>query len=258
MTTAGDLAGQVAVVTGAASGIGRAMVESFAGAGAKIVAADIAADRLAELEAPDVVTKVADLTDMAQVAATVDLAVERFGRIDILVNNAGGPDRMSAADDCTDEEWDHGYALYAKGPFVAIRHALAHMLPAGRGLILNVASIAGLGGGHSGVAYTSAKAALIGLSRNTAVMYAENGIRCIAICPGYTATGASAKTKAMRESGQISERTDLVRDRTRGTYLRAADPAEFGRAALFLATGGADLFNGSVLTADSGSTAHGG
>jgi NAD(P)-dependent dehydrogenase (short-subunit alcohol dehydrogenase family) len=220
-----SLAGKVAVVTGAASGIGRAMVEAFYDAGAKVVESDISADRLSELDGREgFVTTVADIADADDVVAMVDLAIERFGAIDILVNNAGGPDHMFGADECTDEEWLQGLALYAAGPFLATRRALAHMLPARGGLIINISCVPGIGGGRSGVAYMTGKHALVGLSRNVAAMYAEDGIRCVAIRPGKIATGGSTRLGELRATGGISERTEHMRKRTEGAFLRRAEP----------------------------------
>jgi NAD(P)-dependent dehydrogenase (short-subunit alcohol dehydrogenase family) len=257
MTTTDRLAGQTAIVTGAVSGIGRAMLESFVADGASVLAADISADRLAELDGRERVdTIVTDVTRSEDIDAMVDRVMDRWGRIDILCNNAGVPDRFAGVEDCTDEEWDYGFALHLTGPFRASRRALPHMLAAGRGLIFNTVSTAGITGNNGGASYTASKHGLVGMTRSIAAMYGVDGIRAVAICPGAVDTGASELMKRRREAGEISERFQTARNRTFQAFTRRAQPDEFGALVSYLAAGGADLLNGAVLTANSGYSAH--
>jgi NAD(P)-dependent dehydrogenase (short-subunit alcohol dehydrogenase family) len=159
-------------------------------------------------------------------------------------------------DECTDEEWAAGLALHVTAPFAASRLAIPHMRQTGGGLIVNISSASGWTGGNGGVAYTSAKHALVGLSRNIAAMYAEDAIRCVVICPGLTETGASVIMRRMREAGELSERNEGTRLRTREAFLRRADPDEIGLLVAHLARGGDAVLNGAILTADSGYCAH--
>src|SRR5581483_5954328 len=170
-------------VTGAASGIGRAMVEAFRAAGDEVIAADIAAGPLAELAGLDrVTTAVTDVSQRTEVDALVDRIVSSHGRLDVVCNNAGIPDRFMGVGECTDEEWLEVIAVNLSGPFYVSRRAVQAMLAGGRGgVIINTASVASFRGGEAGVAYTAAKHGLIGLTRSTTAMYADDGIRCVAI-----------------------------------------------------------------------------
>jgi 3-oxoacyl-[acyl-carrier protein] reductase len=253
----GDLVGQTAVVTGAASGIGQSMLKALLAEGASVLAADISPERLGELKADErVQTIVVDLTRADDVYATVDRAIELWGRIDILCNNAGVPDRFAGVDECSDHEWDFGLALHLTAPFLASRRALPHMLAAGHGMIFNTVSTAGITGGNGGASYTASKHGLVGLSRSIAAMYGTDGIRSVAICPGAVDTGATEIMKRRRASGELSVRSERTRARTAQAFIRRSQPTEFGALVAFLATGGADLLNGAVLTANSGYSAH--
>jgi NAD(P)-dependent dehydrogenase (short-subunit alcohol dehydrogenase family) len=251
------LEGQVVVITGAGSGIGRGILDAFCSAGANVLAADISANRLAQLAGLDrVETIVTDVTVPSDLEAMIARAVDLWGRIDVLCNNAGRPDAFRGVEDCTDEEWELGLALHLTAPFLASHCALPHMLAAGHGIILNTVSTAGLTGNNGGASYTASKHGLIGLTRSTAAMYCVDGIRAVAICPGAVDTDATEIMKRRLESGEVSERFLRARDRTFNAFTRRAQPAEFGALAVYLATGGADLLNGAVLPANSGYSAH--
>jgi NAD(P)-dependent dehydrogenase (short-subunit alcohol dehydrogenase family) len=259
MTTWTDapLKGQVAIVTGAASGIGRSMMNTLLDAGAFVLAADLAPEHLCDLGTDRVDLRKVDVAVAADVHQMVDAAMERWGRIDVLCNNAGAPDRFLGVHECTDEEWDRGLAVHLTGPFLATRHALRHMLAAGRGIVLNTVSTAGISGSNGGASYTASKHGLVGLTKNIAAMYGTDGIRAVAICPGAVDTGASKLMKARRAAGEVSSRSELTRQRTFGAFLRRAQPDEFGALVRYLVVDrGADLLNGAVLTANSGYSAH--
>jgi NAD(P)-dependent dehydrogenase (short-subunit alcohol dehydrogenase family) len=255
--TMSDSPRRVAVVTGGGSGIGRAMVDHALAEGLAVVVTDLNVEALVDVGAREDFAIVAgDITDAAVVAAAIDTAVRRFGRLDVLVNCAGRPDRYRGVDECTDEEWEYGLALHLTAPFQACRLALPHLRAAGGGLIVNVSSASGWTGGNGGAAYTCSKHALVGLSRNIAAMYVEDNIRCIVICPGMTQTGASAVMQRMRKNGELSERSEATRARTRGAHVRRADPDEIGALFAHLLRGGDALLNGGVLKADSGYSAY--
>lgn len=233
------------------------MLEALRDEGAHVLVGDIDTDGLAELDQLDgVATMVTDVTNADDLHAMVDGAIERWGRLDVLCNNAGAPDAFRGVDECSDAEWELGLALHLTAPFIASRRALAHMLPAGSGVILNTVSTAGITGCNGGASYTAAKHGLVGLTRSIAAMYGVDGIRAVAICPGAVDTGATEIMKRRRESGDISSRSERTRARTFKAFVRRAQPAEFGALAAFLATGGGDLLNGAVLTANSGYSAH--
>lgn len=249
---------RVAVVTGAASGIGRAIALRLLDDGLAVVATDLSAGGLAEFgDREDAAIVPGDITDSEVVAQVIEVAPARFGGLDVLVNCAGRPDRYSGVDECTDEDWQRGIALHLTAPYVASRLAIPHLRKADSGgLIVNISSASGWTGGNGGAAYTSAKHGLIGLSQNIAATYTDEMVRCVVICPGITQTGASLVMKELRESGQISERNERTRLRTRAAHVRRADPEEIGHLVGYLVRGGDALLNGAILTADSGYSAH--
>lgn len=246
------LENKVALVTGAGSGIGRAIVELFVAEGARVVAADIRGDRLEELaaalNAPDaLLTFTGSVGDRADIGRMMDGLMERFGRLDIVVNNAGIMDDFVPLADLDDALWERVMAINLDGPMDICRRALRIMLPQGGGSIINIASIGGLFGGRAGVAYTTSKHAIIGLTRNVAYIYALQGIRCNAIAPGSVATNIEVKNPS--PLGYSRLQTSL------GMIPRGGQPAELAAAALFLASDDASFVNGAILTVDGGWTA---
>ncbi|MBW8871965.1 MAG: SDR family oxidoreductase [Leifsonia sp.] len=188
--TPGRFDGRTVIVTGAASGIGRATASRIAREGGRVVAVDISADRLAELAAslPDgsVTTVVGDITKQDDIDSIVAAAGDR---IDALANIAGVNDDFSPAHETSDAVWDRTIGINLTGGFKLTRAVLPAMLQAGTGSIVNVASEAGLRGNASGTAYTVSKHGVVGLTRSTAFMYGPQGIRVNAVAPGGVATG---------------------------------------------------------------------
>lgn len=188
--TAGRFARQTVIVTGAASGIGRATASRVAREGGRVIAVDIRADRLQELAGVHadsaIVPVTGDLTDPAGIAAIVAAAGET---IDALANVAGINDDFSPLHETSDATWDRVLGVNLTGLFKLTRAVLPAMLAAGRGSIVNVTSEAGLRGGASGNAYTVSKHGVIGLTRSAAFMYGPHGIRVNAVAPGGVATG---------------------------------------------------------------------
>jgi NAD(P)-dependent dehydrogenase (short-subunit alcohol dehydrogenase family) len=191
------LDGKVAVITGAGSGMGLAMATRFASEGAKVIAGDWNAARLEEAignirrSGGTIVGAQGNIADRATAEGLVDLAVSTHGRIDILVNNAGVMDYMQGVGELSDDIWRRVLGINLEGPMFAMRRAVPLMVKQGGGSIVNTASTAGIEGGAAGAAYTAAKHGLVGLTRNTAWMYATQGIRCNAIIPadgGWTAS----------------------------------------------------------------------
>jgi Dehydrogenases with different specificities (related to short-chain alcohol dehydrogenases) len=249
------LEGKVAVVTGAASGMGKAIAELYAKEGAKVVVSDLNAEGAEAVaagikenggQAIAVKTNVADLND---IHAMIDTAVQEFGTLDILVNNAGIMDNMAAVGDVEDDRWDLIFEVNTKGVMRAIRKAIPIFLEKGKGVIINTASTGGFSGAHAGAAYTASKHAVIGITKNTGFMYAQKGIRCNAIAPGATMTNISASMNNMNEFG--ASRTKV----TQGVIPRVGQPEEIAQVALFLASDESSFVNGVVLAADAGWTA---
>lgn len=195
VVTPGRFAGETVIVTGAASGIGRAVASRAAREGARVVAADISKEKLDELVASlagalpvgaQIVPVAGDISDDDDVAQIVRAA---GGQVHALANVAGIMDDMSAIHEVSDEMWDRVLRVNLTGTMKLTRAVVPGMLEAGHGRIVNVASEAGLRGSAAGAAYTASKHAVVGLTKSSAVMYAKSGIRTNAVAPGGVATG---------------------------------------------------------------------
>ncbi|CDM62803.1 MULTISPECIES: 2-dehydro-3-deoxy-D-gluconate 5-dehydrogenase KduD [Rhizobium] len=242
-----DLSEQVAVVTGANTGIGQAIAVALAGAGASIVAVgrssmDETQATVQTLGARFHAIK-ADLGSIEPVKAIVDETVATFGRLDILVNNAGIIRRADAID-FTEADWDAVMDVNLKTVFFLSQAAARHMLERGNGKIINIASLLSFQGGIRIPSYTAAKSGLAGLTRLLACEWAGKGINVNAIAPGYVVTN---NTVALREDLERSAGI-LARIPAR----RWGDPADLGGAAVFLASKASDYVHGTVLPVDGG------
>lgn len=246
---------KVAIVTGAASGMGREMALMFAKEGAKVVAADYneagaktVVDEIVQDggTATAVVANVAVRTDVENM---IDIAVDTYGTLDILVNNAGIMDRMEPVGQVEDENWERIFDVNVKGVMMAMRKAMPIFLEKKSGVIINTASTGGLSGAHAGATYVATKHAVVGLTKNTAFMYAQEGIRCNAIAPG------AVETNIMPENVQVDEFGASRAGMTHGLVPRSGKPEEIAKVALFLASDEASFVNGDVIVADAGWTA---
>lgn len=250
------LEGKVAVVTGAASGMGRATAELFAKQGAKVVVSDInleGAEKVAAGitenggKASAVKT---DIADAADVAAMIASAVSEYGKLDILVNNAGIMDNFEPAGDVNEAEWDRLFSINVNGVMLGTGEALKIFREKKKGAIINIASIGGLYGARAGAAYTASKHAVIGFTKNTGFMYANEGIRCNAIAPGAVETNIGASMTAINEFGMGRTQPGMALN------PRTAKPEEIANVALFLASDEASFVNGAVIVADGGWSAY--
>ncbi len=251
---------KVAIITGAGSGLGKAIAMLFAANGAKVLAADVNSEKLSEVAKEitaaggTVKTIYADMANATDIDAMVQAAVNNFGTVDILVNNAGVMDDFSPVADVTDAIWERVMKINLEGPFKAMRSVLKVMVPKQAGVIINIASIGGLYGARAGAAYTASKHALIGLTKNTGYMYAKLGIRCNAIAPGAMDTSIRSTVDFPHLPA-----LQLVNERIMpGMALnpRNSDPMEVAQVALFLASDDAGFVNGTTITADGGWTAY--
>ncbi|WP_328869246.1 glucose 1-dehydrogenase [Streptomyces sp. NBC_00287] len=243
--------GRGVIVTGAGSGIGRAAALAFAAQGDRVVVADLNAEgaqavvKEIEEEGGTAVAVTGDLSEQSVIDAVVTAAVERFGGVDVLVNNAGIMDRMSAVADVSDAEWERVIRVNLTAPFQLTRAVLPHMLAAGKGVIVNTASEAGLRGSAAGAAYTASKHGMVGLTKNLAVMYRGQGIRANAIAPGGTQTGIAVDAE-QGAHGPTALGPHFV------NLGRLAQPEEQAAAIVFLASDAASNINGVVLPVDDG------
>jgi NAD(P)-dependent dehydrogenase (short-subunit alcohol dehydrogenase family) len=249
------LAGKSVVITGAGSGIGRAMAGLFAAEGGRIVAADWHAAALAEVvaevtSAGGAITGVqGDVSQEADCLRIIDTATSMYGGIDVLCNNAGVMDTNHGVGELTDEMWQRVLGINLYGPMYLSRKAVPLRVGQGHGSIINTASMSSIGGGAAGCAYTVSKHGLIGLTRSTAFLYAQDGLRCNAIV-----VGAVGQTNIM--SSVDTSKMDAKASARIGTWLaaipRVLDPMTVARMALFLASDESLGVNGALLPVDAG------
>ncbi len=251
----GRLDGKVAVITGAGSGIGQVAASLFAAEGAKVVVADVAADRAAATAADiesaggSALSVTVDVSDEAQVTDMVAAAVRTFGGLHVLFNNAGiFPDDDGGILETPPETWTKVMDVNLKGVWFGCRAAVPAMLASGGGSIVNVASfVALMGAATAQIAYTASKGGVLAMTRELAVEYARRGIRANSICPGPIETPLLTELLA-----------DPARRERRLVHIpigRFGRPEEIAMAALFLASDEASFVTGSALVVDGGITA---
>jgi NAD(P)-dependent dehydrogenase (short-subunit alcohol dehydrogenase family) len=246
-----QLDGKVAVITGAASGIGLATARLFAMEGAHVVASDVAEPALIDLaNETGAVPVVADVSRLDDVDRMIDTAIERFGQLDILCNVAARRDRFLPVDEMPDEIWRGVLDVNLTGPFQTCRRAIPLMLKSGKGCIVNISSTAGLLGSRGGAAYTVSKHGLIGLTKSIAATYGRDGIRCVAVCPGKVVTPSGVS----RRGGELHPRGRAGLERIESTIVRDQEPEEIASIVLFVASDAAIGLNGDVIVADVGWT----
>ena len=249
----GQFEEKVVLVTGAASGIGRAAAELFAGEGAKVVVADIdrpGADATVELiraEGGDAMAVTVDVADATSVAAMVAAAVDAYGGLDVALNNAGIVGAGVDIADMDDDVWRRGIDVMLTGVFLCLKHEIPHMLAGGGGAIVNTSSGAGLIGFPGQANYVAAKHGVIGLTRSAALEYIGRGIRINAICPG------TARSRMVDEwmDGSAEAEAEVAALHPIG---RIAEPEEIARAALWLASDAASFVVGVAFPVDGGYT----
>lgn len=247
------LSGKVVIVTGAASGMGREATLQFVAAGARVVICDIqrvGAEQtalMADGSGDSVAVVVGDVADPSLGAEAVGAALSRWSRVDVLCNNAGMMDQMQPVTRTTLDAWERIMRVNATGPFLMSQAALPHMIAQRRGVIINIASEAGLRGGAAGAAYTASKHALVGLTKNISAMHRRDGVRCNAICPGATSTNIMDTTLGpMDPEGAAALQPALA------SMGPAVHPSEIASAVVFLASDAAGAIDGAILPVDSG------
>ncbi len=256
----GRLDGKVAIVTGAASGMGAATVARFVAEGARVIAADLQQDKgeaLAQELGSAVTFVAANVGVEADVAAMVNAAVDRFGRIDCLFNNAGFGGVAGLIDETdTGDAYANTWGAMFTGPLLGMKHAAPVMKAQGSGSIITTASVAGIRGGYGPHVYSGIKSAVIGLTRSVALELGPFSIRVNAICPGGIATPIFAGARAL-EAGSNEDWAEAVRPVLEKIQPipRAGEPEDIAHAALFLAGDESSFITGQALVVDGGLTA---
>lgn len=254
----GRLEGKVAVITGGVSGIGLGTVELFLTEGARVVAADIQDEKGAMLEKrfPGRLRYAhCDVTREAEIAAALKLAADEFGGLDILFNNAGISDAMREIPTIEADTWSWIFDVLVRGPALGMKHAVPLMLARGGGAIINTASIAGLQAGWGPIAYSSAKSAVIHMSRCAAAQLSPQRIRVNAICPGLIATsifGASfgmPRQVADQLAARVADHAAVAQP-----VPKAGMPEDIAQAALYLASDASAFVTGTHVVVDGGIT----
>jgi 3-hydroxybutyrate dehydrogenase len=254
-----SLEGKVAIVTGAASGIGLAVARDFASQGIKVTVSDIDIERgqAVAAELPGARFQAADMTNPADVHALASGTIEAEGRVDILVNNAG-IQYVAPIVEFPEEKWRQIIEIMLTAPFILTKAVLPGMYERNWGRIINISSVHGLRASAFKSAYVSAKHGIIGLTRVTALEAAEHGVTCNAICPSYVRTplvekqiAAQAKVHGIPESEVVAK--VMV---TEGAIKRLLEPEEVAQLVTYLCTDAASGITGSAQTIDCGWTAH--
>jgi NAD(P)-dependent dehydrogenase (short-subunit alcohol dehydrogenase family) len=247
------LKGKVAIVTGAAGGIGRASAILFAGEGARVTAIDVKEKALLETVAliqkagGEAHPSLIDVGNSAQVKKAVDETVARWGRVDILFNNAGIV-LVKFLEDTTEEEWDRLMAVNLKSIFLGVKHTVPHMRKQGGGVILSTASISSFGGQFKTPAYVASKGAVMLLTRSLAMDYGADNIRVNCICPGIT------YTPMLQEHLEASGDPEgvLKKRLTRVPLGQVMTPEDIARGALYLVSDDSKGVTGIAHVVDGG------
>jgi len=252
-------AGKVVVITGAAGGIGRATAVRFASEGARILAVDLPNSDLDETVAAvrrsggEIATCEADVTVASEVDGYVQAALDHFGQIDVFFNNAGIEGWVGSLLDYPEDEFDRVFAVNVKGVFLGLQAVGRIMQAAGRGAIINTASVAGLQATASAAAYGASKSAVVGLTKSAAIALVDDGIRVNAICPGPIET---RMMRAMERGVNPDDPEAVHRSLSASTPMRRYGEAEeIAAMVAFLASDDASYITGGIYNVDGGTRA---
>ena len=247
-----ELEGKVTLITGGASGIGESAARLFVAEGAKVVIADMQQERVAALAeelGEAAVFQQVEVRQEAEVKAAVDLAVDTWGRLDCMFNNAGFGGVLGPIEDIPADDFDLTMDVLVRGVFLGMKHAVPVMKKQGGGSIINTGSIAGVSAGRGPIIYSAAKAAVVHLSKVTAMELGEHFVRVNCLCPGYIATPLSANTVG---------RPDELIEKSHHTYAvrqpipRTGMPDDIAQMAMFLASDRSSFVTGQAIVVDGG------
>jgi NAD(P)-dependent dehydrogenase (short-subunit alcohol dehydrogenase family) len=252
------LADKIAFITGGASGIGLGALELFVSEGARVIAVDVQDEKGAMLERRfpgKVVYAHCDVTREADIAAAVAKAKSEFGGLDILFNNAGHGGAVGTVEETDAQTWDQTFALLVRAVILGMKHAVPLMKARGGGSVINTASIAGLQAGWGPIAYSTAKGAVIHLSKVTAAELSPHNIRVNAICPGLIATSIFGASMGLPRdvADQMAARIEEVAPKFQ-PIPKAGVPRDIAEAALFLASDASTFISGTHMVVDGGIT----
>lgn len=248
------LAGKIALITGGGGGIGRATALAFAAEGAKVAVADVDASTASAVAAEiaaaggEALGIAVDVSREAQVSAMFEQVLSRFGRLDIAFNNAAIDIEHEPLDRCTEDMFDRLMSVNVKGVWLCMRHEIQQMLKQGGGIIVNTASIGGLGGAPRQPVYGATKHAVIGLTKSAALEYGRKGIRVNAVCPGVIRT--PMMERALELDPRRAKRMDSFHP-----IGRVGEAEEVARVVVFLSSDDAAFVLGAAVPVDGGYTA---
>ena len=248
----GQLANKVAVITGGASGIGSATAELFVQEGAKVVIADMQADRgetLASKLGPNAIFSPAEVRHEDQIKRAIELAISKWERLDCMFNNAGFGGALGPLEDIPVAEFDMTFDVLVKGVFLGMKHAIPIMKKQRSGSIINTGSISAITAGRGPLVYSAAKAAVVQLSKVTAMSVAAESVRVNAICPGYMATPLNVNTVGKPDS--------VIEERLKGQPIpqpipRVGRPRDIAEMCVFLASDRSTFLTGQSIVVDGG------
>jgi len=264
-----DFEGKVALITGAAGGIGRATALAFAKRGADIVVADLnafggeeTAEMIRRADSRAIFLHV-DVSSAAQVESLLQTTIQTYQRLDFACNNAGIEGPRARVDDYTEEDWDRVFGVNLKGVWLCMKYELREMVKAGHGAIVNTASVGGLVGVRRLSAYSASKHAVVGLTRSAALDYGRAGIRVNAVCPGLIDTEMldryMARPQLPKEASVFSRMVSKGKRHIVKSFLAAQQPAgrlgspeEVAGAIVWLCSDAASYVNGHALAVDGG------
>ena len=256
MTESGSMSGKVALVTGAGSGLGKAMATRFADAGARVIVNDMRDEGRRVADEIGGTFLQADLASMDETRLLCERALEAEGRVDVLVNNAGYQ-HMSPVDEFPDEVWARMVQVMLVAPFQLTKYLLPEMKSAGWGRIINISSIHGLVASPFKSAYIAAKHGLVGLTKTTAIEVGEHGVTVNAICPGFSRTplveAQVADQARLNDMSAEQVETDIML--AGAAIKKLIEPEEIASLAFFLASDDARSITGATYAIDAGWTA---